>query len=110
MQSASDRQASAAMEALRESARQREISVHMLQEARKQHLLEIRPLVVVDYADENSFVGLKVRNIGRGPAFRVDVSTISGESASLIFATVQLLQIDEDETLTMKVTRQRNEG
>jgi hypothetical protein len=101
MQAASEKQAQAALKSLTEAEQQRKIAEQMLEEGRRQHTLEVRPVVALRcYQERDHGWVVLVHNAGRGPAFGVEVSPMESlDNASLDFATIQMLAANAETTI-----------
>jgi hypothetical protein len=106
MQQASEKQASAAQEAIREAVQQRQIAEQVLQESRKQHQFETQPIVVLEgYTDEFQQQQFRLLNLGRGPAFQVTVLSTETDRARVSFATIQHLSANTAHYIGFAVER-----
>jgi len=110
MQTASQTQAQAALEAVRESVEQRQVAERTLEEARKQTLLSVRPLVILETGSmpiptDDHPTTLMYRNIGRGPAFAVSCVPIKQTYAEINCVITNLIETDKRVKPEMHVLR-----
>ena len=71
----------------------------LAQHSKKQIEIETRPIIIVRWEG----AALKVRNIGRSPAFNVSIRDINFKDANLKFGRIDVCEVDKESGIAMEL-------